>query len=206
MDVRPASTSSPRSRSASMIGCSTSSVVRPANSPYSAVKRPASSIGNEHMQPVDTGQLEVLRPRARRDMHDPRPLVEGDVIPGDHTVHDPFETAADRRTAPRTRARRDRPATTSTKWSSGYARRRPSSPLRASVVRVGPDCGGDVGRQRPGRRRPDDQRLAVPAFEREADEERRMVDCSLYTRPRTARAARSTSRSAGTRASSGVPW
>ena len=55
------------------------------------------------------------------------------------------------------------------------ARSRPLPALAQPVVGVGLDRRGDVRRQRPGRRRPDQQRLALAPFERKAHVERRML-------------------------------
>ncbi len=42
----------------------------------------------EHGEVVGSAELEVLGARTGRDVHDPRPLVERDVLPGDHAVDD----------------------------------------------------------------------------------------------------------------------
>ena len=45
---------------------------------------------SEHRKVVDPRQLEVLRARTRRDVDDARPLVEHDVVPRNHPMHDPL--------------------------------------------------------------------------------------------------------------------
>ena len=55
----------------------------------------------------------------------------------------------------------------------------PPAALAEPVLRVGLDRGSDVRRQRPGRRRPDDQRLVVAPLQREPDVERGMVELTV---------------------------
>ena len=50
------------------------------------------------------------------------------------------------------------------------------SPSRSPYSASGLDGGRDVRGQRPGRRRPDDERLALAVLEREAHEERRVLE------------------------------
>src|SRR5439155_8887106 len=52
----------------------------------------------------------------------------------------------------------------------------PPAAVAEAVVGVGLDRGRDVGRQRPRRRRPDDQRLALAALQWEAHVERRVLE------------------------------
>jgi hypothetical protein len=52
-------------------------------------------------------------------------------------------------------------------------------PVAQPVLRVRLDRGRNVRRQRPRRRRPDHERLAVPILEREADEERRVLELGV---------------------------
>ena len=55
----------------------------------------------------------------------------------------------------------------------------PVAVLAAAVLGVGLDRRGDVRRQRPRRRRPDDERLALALQQREAHEERRMLELDV---------------------------
>ena len=55
----------------------------------------------------------------------------------------------------------------------------PVAVLAAAVVGVGLDRRGDVRRQRPRRRRPDDERLALALEQREAHEERRVLELDV---------------------------
>ena len=130
----------------------------------------------EHGQVVNAGELEVLRARPRRDVHDPGPFVERDLVPRDDTVDDarlrvelverPRVLEADEVGAAHgahealVREPRDRD---------------PAAVGRQAVVRIGLHRRGDVRGQRPRRRRPDDERLAVASAQREADVERRVL-------------------------------
>ncbi len=72
-----------------------------------------------------------------------------------------------------------------TKRSSGYRATATHSPLSTQpVLGVGLDRGGDVRRQRPGRRRPDHDGLAVPVEQREAHVERRVAPVLVDARLR----------------------
>ncbi len=126
---------------------------------------------------MNTSELEVLGPRARRDVHDPGALVERDVVPRDHAVDDallrrdvveralvlePDELAAERRADER-RVR--------------LARHRPPLAVLGQAVVGGRIHGrGDVRRKRPGRRRPDDERLVLAVLERKAHVQRGVLE------------------------------
>ena len=139
------------------------------------VEAPALVDGHENRKVVYLRQLEVLGAGTRRDVDDSCAFVERDLVPGDHAVDDAS-------------GRRDvvvRPLVLETH------QRGPGSTLHEVVLGVARDCDplagialavlslrihgrGDVGRKRPRRRRPDDQRLGVASFQREAHEERRV--------------------------------
>ena len=75
--------------------------------------------------------------------------------------------------------------------------RQPPIAVAQPVFGVGLDRGGDVRGQRPRRRRPHDERLALASLQREPDVERGMLEL-LVLAGRSARAARARSRSGGT--------
>ncbi len=131
----------------------------------------------KYRQVVDSRELEVLRPGPGRDVDDARALVERDLVPGDHPVDDtvlggelvegPLVLETDELFA----------AHALLEVLVGIPRDGdPLTDVVAPVLRVGLDRGRDVRRERPRRRRPDDQRLALAPAKREADEERRMLD------------------------------
>ena len=156
------------------------------------MKIPLSSSGASIGQAQRLAEREVLRAAAGRDVDDPGPLLLADLVPG----HDPVLVAAAVGPAGRERrpdgrevverapvapahevAARDAPRAPRT------ARRAPAAacPCRASrtlvaladldVAQVGAHRRRHVGRQRPRRRRPDEERLAGPVHEREAHRE-----------------------------------
>ena len=140
--------------------------------------------GGEHGEVVDTAELEVLLPRSGSDVDDAGPLLERDLVPRDHAVLDvrcgrqvverPAVAEADEL---RSRGGLDERLV-------GVARgRNPLAVLAPPVLGVGLDRRRDVRGQRPRRRRPDDERLALPVEEREPDVERRvaaiLVDAAL---------------------------
>ncbi len=159
-----------------MTGSATSVVERPWKSPNRR-QHPARLVDRrDDGQVVDARQLEVLGAAARRDVDDPRALVERDLVPRDHAMHDARlrrqvvegtgVLEADELGARRALDER----------LVGEARDRdPAAVLGQPVLGVGLHRGCDVRRQRPRRRRPHDERLAVAAGEREAHEERRVL-------------------------------
>ncbi len=139
---------------------------------------------HQHRQLVDPAELEVLLPSAGRDVDDSRPLLERDLVPRDHTVRDltPGTELVERRRVP--------PADellAPLPLEEGLLRMardgEPLAALATPVLGIRLHGGGDVGRQRPRRRRPDHERLVRPVEEGEADEERRvgpvLVDARL---------------------------
>ena len=116
----------------------------------------------EHGKVVDPRELEVLGAGARSDVDDARPLVQSDVVPGDDAMDDsllrgemverPFVLEADELA---TEGAADE------RLVADRARSRPSRRSRAGRSPRRVDGGSDVGRERPRRRRPDGERLAV---------------------------------------------
>src|SRR4029450_8862823 len=62
--------------------------------------------------------------------------------------------------------------------------RKPPVAVAQAVLRVGLHGRGDVRRQGPGRGRPDDERLARPVFQGEADVQRRVLELRVVLVPR----------------------
>ena len=135
---------------------------RPASAPGSPSERPSSKSSTP--QPVAMWTIPV-------------PSSSETSSHGDDAVLDRRRPGRGCRTGPRSAARRaPSPAHARTKRSSGEARREhPLAVVAQPVLALGVDGGGDVRRQRPGGRRPDDDRLARPVEEREAHEERRVA-------------------------------
>ena len=160
----------------------------------------------EHRELVDSAELEVLLSGARRDVDDAAALVQRDLVPRDDAMVDLSARAevVERPAIPE-------PDELGALHGSDerlvrIARGRdPLSVLAQAVVGVGLDGRRDVRRQRPRRRRPDDERLARAG--RGEGSGRTATDRSDPGRRRSAsaRAARSTCRSAGTTPSSGAP-
>ena len=137
----------------------------------------------EDREIVDPRQLEVLGARPGRDVHDAGALVERHVVPRDHAVDDPLlrrdvveralvlqtdELATERRAHERRIGLpRDRP---------------PLAVLGQAVVSGRIDGRCHVRGQRPRRRRPDDERLALAPLEREPDVQRRMLELPVLPR------------------------
>ena len=126
-------------------------------------------------QVVHLRQLEVLGAGARRDVDDAGPFLERYLVPRDHAVHDPlrglkvvvrpFVFEPDQLGA----------ANAFEELAVGEALdRHPLAGVLLAVLRVGIDRCRHVRRQRPRRRRPHDERLAVAPLQGEADEERRV--------------------------------
>ena len=138
----------------------------------------------QHRQVVHARELEVLGAAPGRDVDDAGALVERDLVPRDHAVLDGRAAARGRRTAPGSAARRaPRRGPAHVRLVRVARDRDPLAVLAQAVLGVGLDRGRDVRRQRPRRRRPDDERLALPVEQRQADEERRvgalLVDAGL---------------------------
>ena len=128
----------------------------------------------DHRQVVHPRQLEVVGPGAGRDVNDPRPFGQRDVVPGDDPMGDTslsrqvversFVLEADELLAPRDTV------------ISFIGHGQPPAAVAQPVLRVRLDGGGDVRGKCPGRRRPDDERLAFAVLKRKADVERRVVE------------------------------
>ena len=147
--------------------------------------------GHEHGQLLALADLEVLGAAARRDVDDPRALVHGDVGIADHPVGDlglrrqvveagdvgasdqlsAAHAADDARVGPEDRAAA----------IPGHDVAL-SADVHPDVLGVGPDRRCDIGRQRPRRRRPDDQRLAGDVREAEAHVQRGVDDVAVGIR------------------------
>ena len=127
----------------------------------------------EHGEVVDAAELEVLLAGAGRDVDDPGALFERDLVPGDDPM---LDLAAGAEVVERPPvAKPDELLSEGTTLESLVGvpgDRDPLAVLAQPVLRVGLDRRGDVRRQRPGRRRPDDEGLPRPLEEREADVER----------------------------------
>ncbi len=129
---------------------------------------------------MDARELEVLGTGAGSDVDDAGSLVQRDLVPRDDPMHDPLlcgEVV-------------ERPLVLETDELlpahaglevliriSGYGD--PLAHVVAPVFRIRPHSGGDVRGQRPGSRRPDHERLARPPTQREADEERGMLELGV---------------------------
>ena len=127
----------------------------------------------QHGKVVDAAELEVLLAGARRDVDDPGSLLERDLVPGDHPMLD--LTAGTEVVEGAPVAKTDELLATGTTLESLVGvpcDRDPLAVLAQPVLRIGLDRRGDVRRQRPGRRRPDDEGLLRPLEEREANVER----------------------------------
>ncbi len=130
---------------------------------------------HQHLQPVLLAQVEVLGACARRDVDDAGAVVERDVVPRNHTVRDvrdrgqmverPLVLEPDEIGA----------AHALHEMVLGITRDGdPLAVVALAVLGLRVHSGGNIGRQRPGCRRPDDERLALAPLEREAHEERRV--------------------------------
>ena len=135
----------------------------------------------EHREVVEAPELEVLLACARRDVDDAGSLLERDLVPRDDPVVD---LAAGAEVVEGTAV-----AKTHELLSEGTTVESlvgipgdgdPLAVLAPPVLRFGLDRRGDVRRQRPGRRRPDDQRLIRSLEEREADVERRVAPLLIH--------------------------
>ncbi len=104
-------------------------------------------------------RLDDLEAGARRDVHDARALVERDLVPRDHAMLCADELVERPLVGP---ADHLRAAYALRELVVRIARHRDPFAVRAQpVLRVRVDGGGDVRRQRPRRRRPDHERLAL---------------------------------------------
>src|SRR5207302_9154856 len=134
----------------------------------------------EHRQVVHARELEVLGARARGDVDDPFSLVEGDVVPGNDAVADallrgqvverPAVLEPDELLAAHGANRGHVPR---------QLARAPLSLRAEHVLGVRLDRGRDVRGERPRRRRPDDERLFLPALQGEAHVERRVLELAV---------------------------
>ncbi len=130
---------------------------------------------HQHRQVVDLAELEVLLPGAGRDVDDPGPLVERDVLPRDHAM---LHLRAGPELVERARvAPADELLTALQLHEFLVGVPGPSNPFTVvapAVLGVRLDRGGNVRRQRPRRRRPDHERLVRPVEQREPDEQGRV--------------------------------
>jgi hypothetical protein len=132
---------------------------------------------------VDEAELEVLLAGAGRDVDDARPLLEGDLVPGNDPVVD---LAAGAEVVERTAvANADELLAEGMPGEALVRIPRDGDPLAVlapPVLGVGLDRRRDVRRQRPGRRRPDHEGLVRPVEEWEADVERRVAPLLIDAR------------------------
>ncbi len=153
----------------------------------------------QHRQAERAAELEVLAAAARGDVDDARALLERHLVPGDDAMLDAG--------ARRERVERAAVAQPHELGAGGAADEHvvgkprgehPLAVLAETVLALRIHGRGDVRRQRPRRRRPDDDRLALAVEEREADEQGRVALLLVDARLASARAARARCRSAGT--------
>src|SRR6266550_3690049 len=127
---------------------------------------------NQHGQVVHPRELEVLGAGARRDVDDARPFLERDLVPRDDTVDD---LVRGRQVVVRAFVLEPNeigPARALDERVLGEAFDRDPLPrVLLAVFGGGIDRGRDVRGQRPRGGRPDDERLPVAPFQREANEE-----------------------------------
>ena len=167
-------------RLADVGGLAPAQPVEPRVVPAVLVDRP------DHRQADLATQLVVLRTAARGDVDDPGPLLLADLGPGDHAVLVARlrERLPDRRQlVERTRVPpagqlRPGPLLHDLEWSAerllqgSLAHPEVVAALaHLDVAQVRANGGGDVRGQRPGRRRPDQERLAGPVHQREPHRE-----------------------------------
>ena len=124
------------------------------------------------LEPVHLRELEVLVSAAGRDVDDARALVERDLVPRNDAMLDLGDVVERAAVRP---ADELRPRPPFLECLVRVAADRDPLPVRAAaVLRLRVDRGRDVGRERPRRRRPDDEVLAGAIEQREADVERRV--------------------------------
>ena len=149
------------------------------------VEPPGLVDGREHRQVVDPPELEVLLARAGRDVDDSRPLLQRDLVPGDDSV---LDLAAGAELVERAAVREPDELLAENAADEALfgvpGDRDPFAALTHPVLGVGLDRGGDVRRERPGRRRPDHDGLAVPVEQREAHVQRRVAPVLVDARLR----------------------
>ena len=121
-------------------------------------QHPTGFVDRHHdRQVVNARQLEVLRAAARGDVHDAGPFVRHDVVPRDDAVHDPHLR---RKVVERTLVLEADELLASNHTLGRRVRlqlEQPPGAVDQPVLRIRLDRGGDVGRQRPGRRRPESE-------------------------------------------------
>ena len=144
--------------------------------PAVRVEEPAGFVNrHQHGQVVDHAELEVLLPGAGRDVDDPCSLLERDLVPRDHAMlhlRAGPELVERPRVAPADELLAARPLDESLVGIPGDSD--PLPVVTPAVLGVRLDGRGHVRRQRPGRRRPDHERLVGPVEQRQADEEGRV--------------------------------
>ena len=123
--------------------------------------------GREDVERERPRELEVLGAAARSDVDDPRARVERDLVPRDDAMLD-GGTGAERveraLVAPPDELRSAQPLDEALVGVQRHGE--PVAALGAAVLRLGVHRRGDVRGERPGSRRPDHDRLAVPVEER----------------------------------------
>ena len=160
----------PRSRRSSMIG-SARLVGGSAGEPAVLGVEAARLVDRrEHRQVVHLESSKSSRPAPGRDVDDPGARSSSSTSSHGITRCSTPAPGRGRRTGPRSASPTSSlPGVRSTKSASGCeCDRHPVARRQPSVLDVGLDGGGDVRRQRPRRRRPDDERLAGPVEQRQA--------------------------------------
>ena len=138
----------------------------------------------QNRQPFPAAEVEILLPRTRRDVNDPGPLVERDLVPSDDAV---LDVRGCRQVVVRPPVAPADELFSADDFVKGVVRIAgdgdPLAVLPPPVLGRGIDRGDDIRRQRPRRRRPDDEVLVRAVEQREADEEGRvgtlLVDAGL---------------------------
>ena len=173
----PASTSTPRSlergrdRLGRLVGR------EPLEGPVARQEAAGLVDRRQHRQAVHARELEVLGARARGDVDDPGALVERNLVPRDHAVWGPCLRG--QILEGRVVLEPDEVLAGNDVVVLAALLGQPPAAVAKPVLGVRLDRGRDVCRQRPRRRRPDDQRLALAVDEREAHVERRMLELAV---------------------------
>ena len=128
-------------------------------------------------------EIEVVGAGAGRDVDDAGAFVDRDLVPRDDPVREPFLRGQVVERALVLEPDELFAAHGALRLLVGIRLARdPVAGLEEHVLRVGLDRGGDVRGQRPGRRRPDHERLVLAALQREAHVERGVLELLVLAR------------------------